>query len=157
MNDDTFMRQKFYKSACWYMCWYEAKPNWDIFIYIRQLHSLFESSPRTNFERAPRRGPFFVSGLPSLRVRHREAAMIMNSLRNVATAGIFALGLFLAPVPTYAAEATDSTASSDIHPDIARADAQREKEAQRKRYLLVFPAAVVVITVGLIVVTRRKR
>ncbi|MCK0153531.1 hypothetical protein MWU49_07450 [Alcanivorax sp. S6407] len=82
--------------------------------------------------------------------------MIITPLRNLVAASLFALGLFLTPVATYAADNEASTAS-EIHPDIARADAQREKEAQRKRYLLLFPAAVVVITVGLIVITRRKR
>ena len=43
------------------------------------------------------------------------------------------------------------------HPAIQQADAQREKEANRKRYLLVFPAAVIGITVALIIITRRRK
>lgn len=82
--------------------------------------------------------------------------MMMISIRTVFAASVLALGLFLAPVSTYAADATDSATASDIHPAIAQAEAQRAKEAKRKRYLLFFPAAVVVITVGLIVITRRK-
>ncbi|MZR62516.1 hypothetical protein GQF00_06415 [Alcanivorax sp. DP30] len=70
---------------------------------------------------------------------------------------MLALGLFLAPVPTYAADTTAKTADSEIHPAIAQAEAQREKEAKRKRYLLLFPAAVIAITAGLILVTRNKR
>ena len=83
--------------------------------------------------------------------------MVMTTLRNLFAASALALGLFLAPVSTYAADTSANTADSDIHPAIAQADAQREKEAKRKRYLLVFPAAVIAITVGLIVITRRKR
>ena len=79
----------------------------------------------------------------------------MTILRNLFAAGLLAVGLFLAPVTTYAEP--DTASPGDVHPDIARADAQREKEAQRKRYLLLFPAAVVIITAGLIIITRRKR
>ena len=82
--------------------------------------------------------------------------MVMTPLRNLLASCLLAIGLFLAPVSAYAADNNGNTAS-EIHPDIAKADAQREKEAQRKRYLLLFPAAVVVITIGLIVITRRKR
>ena len=32
-----------------------------------------------------------------------------------------------------------------------------QKEANRKRYLLVFPAAVIGITVALIIITRRRK
>lgn len=83
--------------------------------------------------------------------------MIMTTLRNLFAASVLALGLFLAPVSAYSADASANSADSGIHPAIAQADAQREKEAKRKRYLLVFPAAVIAITVGLIVITRRKR
>ena len=49
----------------------------------------------------------------------------------------------------------DSTTAK--HPAIQQADAQREKEANRKRYLLAFPAAVIGITVALIIITRRRK
>ncbi|MED5389409.1 MAG: hypothetical protein VX793_11190 [Pseudomonadota bacterium] len=75
----------------------------------------------------------------------------MTFLRSMIAACILATGLFLAPVATYADE------NSATHPAIQQADAQREKEANRKRYLLLFPAAVVGITVALIIITRRKK
>ena len=77
----------------------------------------------------------------------------MNILRSMIAALVLATGLFLAPVATYAAE--DSATAK--HPAIQQADAQREKEASRKRYLLLFPAAVVGITVALIIITRRRK
>ncbi|MAX57004.1 MAG: hypothetical protein CL537_16065 [Alcanivoracaceae bacterium] len=81
----------------------------------------------------------------------------MILMRNLLAAWVLATGLFLAPVSAWSANSPEQGArSSEIHPAIAAADAQREKEARRKRYLLLFPAAVVVITVGLIVITRRK-
>jgi len=151
MNDDTFMRQKFYKSACWYMCWYEAKPNWDIFIYIRQLRSLFESSPRTN-SKGSQTGALFRFRPDTTSLHRARVQKAMTILRSMIAALVLATGLFLAPVATYA----DNDATSK-HPAIQQADAQREKEANRKRYLLVFPAAVIGITVALIIITRRRK
>jgi hypothetical protein len=78
---------------------------------------------------------------------------MMTTLRHFMAAILVSAGLFLAPVSTYAAE---DSAARDIHPAIAQADAQREKEAKRKRYLLLFPAAVIAITAGLIIITRRR-
>ena len=77
----------------------------------------------------------------------------MNILRSMIAAFVLATSLFLAPVATYADE--DSTTAK--HPAIQQADAQREKEANRKRYLLAFPAAVIGITVALIIITRRRK
>ena len=150
MNDDTFMRQKFYKSACWYMCWYEAKPNWDIFIYIRQLRSLFESSPRTN-SKGSQTGALFRFRPNTASLPRAKVQKAMKILRSLIATVVLATSLFLAPVATYA------EADSAKHPAIQQADAQREKEASRKRYLLVFPAAVVGITVALIIITRRRK
>ena len=75
----------------------------------------------------------------------------MKILRSLIATVVLASSLFLAPVATYA------EADSAKHPAIQQADAQREKEASRKRYLLVFPAAVVGITVALIIITRRRK
>ncbi|MGJ3257720.1 MAG: hypothetical protein ACFE0K_15510 [Alcanivorax sp.] len=75
----------------------------------------------------------------------------MNILRSMIAAFVLATSLFLAPVATYADD------DSAKHPAIQQADAQREKEANRKRYLLVFPAAVIGITVALIIITRRRK
>lgn len=77
----------------------------------------------------------------------------MTYLRTLIAASFLCTGLFLAPVSTYADE---GSARSDVHPAIAQADAQREKEARRKRYLLIFPAAVIAITAGLVIITRRR-
>jgi predicted histidine transporter YuiF (NhaC family) len=77
----------------------------------------------------------------------------MTILRSMIAALVLATGLFLAPVATYA----DEDSATAKHPAIQQADAQREKEANRKRYLLVFPAAVIGITVALIIITRRRK
>ncbi|WP_235901694.1 hypothetical protein [Alcanivorax sediminis] len=79
--------------------------------------------------------------------------MTMTPLRHLLVASLLCTGLFLSPVSAFAAE---DSAASEIHPAIAQADAQREKEARRKRYLLLFPAAVIAITAGLVIITRRR-
>ncbi|MTT51616.1 hypothetical protein F1529_03865 [Alcanivorax sp. VBW004] len=80
----------------------------------------------------------------------------MTLLRPVIAALVLACGLALAPVATYAKPDNTVQATESVHPTIQQADAHREKEARRKRYLLFFPIAVVGVTVALIVITRRK-
>ncbi|MCG8392348.1 MAG: hypothetical protein MI745_04635 [Pseudomonadales bacterium] len=77
----------------------------------------------------------------------------MKSLSSLIAVIVLASGLFLTPVSTLANE--DS--ANKVHPAIQEANEHREKEKRRKRYLLLFPAAVVGITVALIVVTRRRK
>ena len=75
----------------------------------------------------------------------------MKILRSMIATFVLATSLFLTPVAAYADD------GSAKHPAIQQADAQREKEANRKRYLLVFPAAVIGITVALIIIPRRRK
>ncbi len=81
----------------------------------------------------------------------------MTLLRPVIAALFLACGLALAPVATYAEPDNTVQATESVHPAIQQADAHREKEARRKRYLLFFPIAVVGVTVALIVITRRRK
>lgn len=80
----------------------------------------------------------------------------MTLLRPVIAALLLACGLALAPVATYADPGNSVQTTESVHPAIQQANAHREKEARRKRYLLFFPIAVVGVTVALIVITRRK-
>ena len=63
------------------------------------------------------------------------------------------LALGLAMPPPALAQQDDSA----IHPEIQKANAQREKIERRERLLMLFPAGVLGLTVALIIITRRKK
>lgn len=73
-------------------------------------------------------------------------------MRLVLASLILALGLSAAS-PVIAQKQDDQA----VHPDILKADAQRERAARRERMLLLFPAGALGITIALIVITRRRK
>lgn len=82
---------------------------------------------------------------------------MITLLRSVFAGLLLAYSLLpLAATAETPAPSQSTTGAEAVHPDILRANAQREKEAERKRYLLLFPLAVVGITATLIVITRRR-
>ncbi len=65
---------------------------------------------------------------------------------------ILALGLSVA-TPVAAQEQDDQA----VHPEIQKADAQREQTQHRERMLMLFPAGALGLTIALIVITRRRK
>ncbi|MFP1681439.1 hypothetical protein ACLD0W_02950 [Alloalcanivorax sp. C16-1] len=63
---------------------------------------------------------------------------------------VLTMGLSLTPP----ASAQDNGA---VHPEIQKADAQREKIKHRERLLMLFPAGALGLTIALIVITRRRK
>lgn len=64
---------------------------------------------------------------------------------------MLALGLTVAPPAP--AQQDDGA----VHPEIQKADAQREKIKRRERLLLLFPAGALGLTIALIIITRRGK
>ncbi|MFP1677808.1 hypothetical protein ACLD02_03865 [Alloalcanivorax sp. C16-2] len=64
---------------------------------------------------------------------------------------MLALGLTMAPPAP--AQQDDGA----VHPEIQKANAQREKIERRERLLLLFPAGVLGLTIALVIITRRRR
>ena len=95
-------------------------------------------------ERLPK-GAFFVSRPDCRPAPGRAARLFLTSL-------IFALSLSAA-TPVAAQEQDDQA----VHPEVQKADAQREKAKRRERMLLLFPAGALGITIALIVITRRRK
>ena len=62
------------------------------------------------------------------------------------------LSLGLAATPPSPAQQNDA-----VHPEIQKANEQREKIKRREQLLLMFPAGALALTVVLIIVTRRRK
>tara|TARA_A100001391_G_scaffold99418_4_gene66110 strand:+ start:1872 stop:2090 length:219 start_codon:yes stop_codon:yes gene_type:complete len=63
---------------------------------------------------------------------------------------VLTMGLGLTPP----APAQDNGA---VHPEIQKANAQREKIERRERLLMLFPAGVLGLTIALVIITRRRK